>query len=386
MAKGLWVIILLLAACTSSVRTPLNSLPDPSELDSHFAAIMGEHQVATVGAALIRDGKIAWTGYYGEQTPGVPTSRETLFNTGSIAKTVTAEVIMRLAEQGVLSLDEPMFPHWVDPDLVDDPRHKLLTPRLALTHRTGFPNWRYMDPEFKLRFIRAPGTAFGYSGEGLEYVAKFAEAKTGKSFDSLVGELVSRPLGVKSMAVAPQTWVIDRIVHPVNAVGKRSRPFCTGPDERRCTSVGEWSAADDLATSIESYAKFMIAIMNGQGVGGELHTDRLRVQSSTAQDEILACALADTSLCPVAQGYGLGWEIFDFGETKIASHGGSDWSERAMAYFDVETRDGIILFLNVPSSTSVEALIDGMNALDPGSKIAMLYRGWVDAYNEKQKR
>ena len=43
--------------------------------------------------------------------------------------------------------------------------------------------------------------------------------------------------------------------------------------------------------------------------------------------------------------------------------------------------NGVILFINGPSSTTTEALIAGLNALDPDSPIAMLYRGWVDAYN-----
>ncbi len=79
-------------------------------------------------------------------------------------------------------------------------------------------------------------------------------------------------------------------------------------------------------------------------------------------------------------------EIVSEYQVATAGHGGSDWSEHAMVYFDVDRRDGLVLFLNGPSGTSVEALIDGMNALDPGSRIAMLYRGWVDAYNEKLKR
>ena len=56
----------------------------------------------------------------------------------SVTKTITAEVIVRLADAGTLSLDEPMSPHWVDPDIKEDSRHNDLTPRLALTHKTGF--------------------------------------------------------------------------------------------------------------------------------------------------------------------------------------------------------------------------------------------------------
>jgi CubicO group peptidase (beta-lactamase class C family) len=360
-------------------------LLDPDRLADRFDRLLEKHRLATAGAALIQQGQIAWTGYFGEQAPGVPATRDTLFNVASVAKTVTAELVVRLAHDGTVSLDEPMFPHWIVPDVMDDPRHRLLTPRLALTHRTGFPNWRYLDPQFTLRFVRDPGTQFGYSGEGIEYVARFVQEKTGQPFDLLVRKRVFGAMALRSMSMSPKPWVMERVVQPVDTEGARHRPLCTGPDERRCTRTGVWAAADDLVTSVEDYATFMIAVMNGDGVSDALQQDRLTVQSSTADDAVLACPLQDAEQCPVAQGYGLGWELFDFGYARIASHGGSDWSERAMVYFDVDTRDGLVLFLNGPSDTIVDALIEGMNILDPGSRIAMLYRGWTDAYRARME-
>lgn len=360
------------------------SVPTAPSLDAQFQSILTEHGIATAGAAKIQNGEIVWTGYYGEQVPGVPASRTTMFNVGSISKTIAAETILRLASDGALSLDEPMAPNWSDPDIVEDPRHETLTARMMLTHRSGFPNWRYTDPEFKLRFVRDPDVSFGYSGEGLEYVAKFAENKVQISFPELAKERVFGPLKLTSTSLGPQEWVMDRIVQPVGEDGVRHKPFCTDASEWRCAPNGEWSAADELAVTVEDYAKFLIAVMNGNGVSDALHQDRLTIQTSTADDEILRCNFRDRTQCPLAQGYGLGWEIFEFDDAKIVSHGGSDWSERAIAYFDTETRNGIVLFFNGPASSSTQALIDGMNVLDPGAKMAMLYEGWVDTIEKRQ--
>lgn len=354
-------------------------------LDEKFQSIVKQYNMATIGAGIIEDGELVWTGYYGEQAPGVPASSETLFNVASITKTVTSELIVRLANEGVISLDEPMSDYWIDPDIAEDPRHRELTPRLALTHRTGFPNWRYLDEQFKLRFSFAPGTSYGYSGEGMEYAARFAEKKTGENFQTLVNERVLGPSGVKDISLAPRDWVIPRLALPVDSEGERKRPFCSGPDGGYCVPDGQWSAADEMVTTVEAYARFMIGVMNGEGVSDELQAERMTIQSSTAEDEVLACTLPDRTLCPSAQGYGLGWEIFEFEDAKLVSHGGGDWSERSMVYFNPETRDGIVLFINGPSTTNVEALMAGMNALDNRSKIAVLYRGWVDAYNQKNK-
>lgn len=369
------------AVLTGCVGQPESGDADRlSGLDASFETILEGHDMATAGAAIIEDGELIWTGYYGEQAPGVAATSDTLFNVGSVTKTITAELVVRLAAEGELSLDEPMAPYWIDPDLTGDPRHLFLTPRMALNHSTGFPNWRYTDPEFKLRFQSDPGTTYGYSGEGSEYVARFAGEKLGSDFETLVQERILSPAGLEDTVVSPKDWVMDRIVLPVAEDGTRRKPFCTDADEWRCSRPGTWSAADEMATTVEDYATFMIAVMNGAGVTPELQEERFKITTSTAQDPILRCSLADESLCPDAQGYGLGWEMFDFGDRLIASHGGSDWSERAIVYFDVKSRDGIILFLNGPSSRSTDALIEGMKTLDPGSPIARLYRGWIDAY------
>jgi CubicO group peptidase (beta-lactamase class C family) len=367
-----------------SFGCPLASAETPPDLDQGFDRILSNHGAATIGAGIVRHGDLVWHGYFGEQAPGVPAGPSTMFNVGSITKTVTAELVVRLANSGVISLGESMSAFWVDPDLVDDPRHQQLTPELAVSHRTGFPNWRYMDPEFKLRFVSDPGTAFGYSGEGMDYVARFLEKKTGEPFSALVDKHVFEAIEIEDISITREDWVIDRLALPVDEKGDRHEPYCSSAAGDYCLSNGDWSAADELATTVEAYAQFMTAVSLGDGISSELQDDRFAIITSHADDPVLGCPFSDTAKCPTNQGYGLGWEIFEFEDAKIVSHGGSDWSERAMAYFDPATGDGIVLFINGPASTSVDALIDGMRLLDPGSRMAEMYQGWMERYAARQ--
>ena len=117
--------------------------------DSLLAAVdalaprsLARHRVPSIAVAYVRDGAVAWTRVYGEQAEGVPATTETLYSVASLTKPVFAEVILRLAADGKFELDEPMAAHWVDPEVAGDPRHRVLTPRMALSHRTGLPNWR----------------------------------------------------------------------------------------------------------------------------------------------------------------------------------------------------------------------------------------------------
>lgn len=94
-----------------------------------------------------------------------------------------------MASQNKLQLDEPIYHFWVDPDVRGNPWNKQLTPRLCLSHQTGFANWRIMTNSV-LTFKFQPGSQSSYSGEGYFYVARFAQNKAGQPFDRLAQEYV----------------------------------------------------------------------------------------------------------------------------------------------------------------------------------------------------
>jgi CubicO group peptidase (beta-lactamase class C family) len=132
------------------------------EQSKALAALLGKHRVAAISVAVVRQGQLVWSAVYGQQGPGRPATSQTLFNVASMAKPIAAETVLRLVSAGRLSLDDSMDPGWVDPDVAGDPRHSKLTPRLALSHQTGFPNWRRMNQGGRLAFLVEPGTRFGY--------------------------------------------------------------------------------------------------------------------------------------------------------------------------------------------------------------------------------
>ena len=108
MAAVLIAIATASTACTgNAVRSSQQgSAPQAAlvgQLDARIPRLLSEYEIASVGIAVIADGRVAVTKVYGEQAPGVPASNATLFNLASLTKPVTAEVIMRLASSGALS-------------------------------------------------------------------------------------------------------------------------------------------------------------------------------------------------------------------------------------------------------------------------------------------
>lgn len=371
------VLLALLSACQSTQTEKPSDIPRVSaaraaEVDATLARLVEEHDVTTAGAAIIRNGDIEWTGYYGEQSPGVPASASTIFNVASISKTITAETILHLVDKGALSLDEPIHPWWVDPDIANDPRHKQLTPRLLLTHKSGFPNWRFFLDDRKLRFISEPGTTYGYSGEGFEYLARYAEEKLGRVFDALVREELFEPLGMQDAAFSIQPERFDDMAQALGDDGKFHGHYCR--PNGWCRKPGSWSAADDFVVSVEDYARFLIATRNHVGYGEALADQRNRVATDKGDNESVDCSSSEVQECPQTQGYGLGWDIVNFGDNQLVSHGGTDWSEVALGYFYTRSGDGLVVFLNAPTVRGMAVMPEAIEVMDPGSPMVDLYR------------
>lgn len=87
------------------------------------------------------------------------------------------------------------------------------------------------------------------------------------------------------------------------------------------------------------------------------------------------CEAGDTA-CPRSQGYGLGFEVIDYGRFKVVGHGGSDWSELAVAYFYEPSDDAVIVFLNAPNRRALSAMPELISLLDPHSPYLSHYRAW----------
>jgi CubicO group peptidase (beta-lactamase class C family) len=371
MLAGLAISI---AGC-GTVFGPAGKPPAPARQD--LDDIVKRHRIVTAGIGLIGDGALVWEGYFGEQSPGVPATAETRFNVASITKTVAAETILRLAGQGRLSLDEPMATYWVDPDLEGDPRHLRLTPRMALDHSTGLPNWRFFLRGGKLAFQHDPGERYTYSGEGLEYLARFAERKLGKTFPELVAETVLDPLGMKNTSLVVRRGEAATIARPVDGEGKFPGYYCRPEGKAWCREEGSFSAADDMVTTVRDYAAFLKSVAMGDGYPEELAADRDRVQTDKGKQSVVDCAAAPEVPCPDGQGYGLGFNVLRYGEVTVLGHGGADWSELAIAYIAKPSRAGVVIFLNAPNRQALAAMPELLELVDPASPFLPEYRRWL---------
>jgi CubicO group peptidase (beta-lactamase class C family) len=344
---GVLALSALLCACAPGYAqsSAAPSVPPPSAdalatLDAQAPRWLAEHGVPSLAVAYVRDGTVAWTRVYGEQAEGVPATDSTLYNIASLTKPVFSELMLRLAADGRLSLDEPMSPHWTDPDVAADPRHATFTPRLALSHQLGFTNWR-RETEGVLRIGFQPGTQFRYSGEGYEYARRFAQNRTGASTDSLARQYVFGPAEMRSTSFARQPWFAGRMAMPRGPEGRWGNP----------SVYDTANAADDIHTTIGDYARFVVSVMNRDGLSAALAAQRDSIHATGVE----TCDPARVPVCPARIGYGLGWTVFEYPDPaeNVLWHTGGDWGEKTIVYYWPGRREGVVIFANGARGFSV---------------------------------
>jgi CubicO group peptidase (beta-lactamase class C family) len=369
------VLIAFLAGCSSTHVQPTPALDYvASKLEAQIPVLLREERAAGVGIAIIRNGHVVWQGYYGEQAPGIPTSEATVFNTASVAKTITAETMIALSAKGMIDLDEPIKGYVDHPSLSTDPRFAILTPRLLLSHQAGLLNWAYAYEDGVLAFDHDPATRYSYSGAGMELVAQYAEAKTDHSLQELAFEHVLGPAGVKEMSIGVLAdWTTGRVAMPMDADGAY-RPIAELNES--LARGGANGAADDLLTTVPAYAKFITALIESDWLTEEQIAERERVITSLAEDAIFQCPELDWLTCPTRFGHSIGWQVYEYGDHKVIKHSGSDAGENAMVYYSPDTRNGAVILVNGANGWVIMTRIIEIIGDEP--LIADYYRGLIE--------
>jgi CubicO group peptidase (beta-lactamase class C family) len=246
------------------------------ELDKFLKNQMDSIGLPGLSIAIINDAKIIYYRTLGVTNVDtkVNVSEETLFDAGSMSKTPFTYLVMKMVEQGILNLDKPLYTYLSNPDIAYDERYKLITARMVLCHTSGFPNWRFLSKDKKLDIKFTPGTRFLYSGEGFEYLANVvAHLKNIQKNDlqDLFTKEVAIPLG---MQYAYYTW--NDCVEKHQAAGHVDGKVSGGWG--LTANKPNFGASYSLQTEAVSYSKFLIAMIQEEGLKKETYHEMLKVQ------------------------------------------------------------------------------------------------------------
>ncbi len=312
-----------------SPATASSSGTIPFEDDAAVGRWLQARGIPVLGLGLIDGGKVKAVKVYGKLHQGGTAPLDTLFNVASLTKPITTLVTLWLVSEGRWNLDEPLAHHWVDPDVNEDPNLWKLTTRHVLSHQTGFLNWRWMDPGKKLRFTFEPGTRYSYSGEGFEYLRRALEAKLGTPLETLAGQLVLDPLGMRDTRFF---W------GPATAESRFALGFNAKGAPYKLEKWNHANAADLLLTTVGDYSRFLVAVLEGSLLSEPIQKDMLSPQVKTKPGKT----------------FGLGWERYDLGNGECAiAHGGADDGAQTQVFLLPGRGRGLVMFTNVDDGYKV---------------------------------
>jgi len=312
---GLLFSCLLLALPAAAADKPLRG----AALDQRIAFLMKEAKVPGLAVAIVEDGKVVSVKAYGQRDveQGLPLTTDTVMYAASLTKAAFAYATMSLVEAGKLKLDGsiaedlpkslPDYPKYAD--LAGDERWRRLTPSILLSHRTGFPNFRFWqpgkdyDPNGKLSFYFDPGTRFGYSGEGINLMQFVLE--NGKSID--VDTLMKNRLFERyGMSRTSMTWRDDFAANVAIGYDEEGKPL----GHKRRESV---RAAGSMDTTIADYARLLAAMSRGDGLKAATYRTWLKpVVRIRSVRQFPTIGLADShDNDSISLGYALGVGTFE---------------------------------------------------------------------------
>jgi beta-lactamase class C len=188
--------------------------------------------VAGAGLAVLVGGKVALEHYAGDAGPGNAAGPETLWPVASISKLYTATMIMRLIEQGELTLITragSVLPRF------DGGGKEKITLRQLLTHTSGLPYEspqmarllaaqtpleEIVDEVYALPLDYPPGTDQRYSDLGYAVAGRMAAVAMQDDFSSLVRELVLEPAGLIGTFLPATADVSTRIAYVSGVLGE----------------------------------------------------------------------------------------------------------------------------------------------------------------------
>ncbi|MDP5278826.1 serine hydrolase domain-containing protein [Sphingomonas sp. DG1-23] len=324
-----------------------------ARVDAAVQAAMARTGAQGLAIATIEDGKPVLVRSYGvRNAAGDPLDPDTVMYGASLTKAVFAWTVMQLVDEGKVDLDKPIadmlprplpdygnldaYGNWGD--LAGDPRWRKITPRMVLTHSTGFANFAYLEPDEKLRIHFEPGSRYAYSGEGI-ILLQFALEK-GLGLD-LGAEIQRRVFDRFGMANTAMLWRPD---FARNLADGWTEDGKVEPHDER----SRVRAAGSMDTSIADMARFAAGLIRGDGLSAKARAEMARGQlpiTTAAQFPTLQ-AEAPVAAQPKGVAAGLGLVVFDGPQGAGFFKGGHNESTANMLVCVARGRRCVVLLSN----------------------------------------
>jgi D-alanyl-D-alanine carboxypeptidase len=262
---------LCLAASAAILRAqtpPIAPSDLANSLTPQITSALGASGVPGVSVAVVRDGRLAFAQAFGmaDLAAGRAASVETRYAVGSVSKQFTTAILLLLAEQGKLSLDDTVSRYF--PDLTDASR---VTIRQLLSHTSGYQDYApqdYMIPAWtkpvtplyildhwaRKPLDFEPGTRWEYSNTNYVLAGQIIEKVSGQRLMTLLRDYIFQPLGMSSAGDCSERRPGDAIAYTRYGLGP--------PRPALREATGWYFAAGELCMTPSDLARWDMAFLN----------------------------------------------------------------------------------------------------------------------------
>jgi CubicO group peptidase (beta-lactamase class C family) len=357
--------LLLLLGLALGVPAPTIARSDdagdlPAWIREHVPALLEEHAEAGLAVVLLQDGRVTFCEGFGvaDRESGRAVTADTLFNVGSLSKTVAAWVVMHQVDEGAFTLDDAVAP-LVDPwplDQEDGPDRDAVTVAGLLSHTAGvgLPSVPGHDPsetpptlrEELARLVTLDGPAgetWAYSGGGYGLLQLLVREQTGRPFAEVAQETVLQPLGMLSSGFGPPApGVVARLATPYT-VRTGEQPGGEPVPGR----VYVLEAAAGFVTSARDLGRFLQAHVAGPA-------DEPPGRGVVSADTLTLMGRP----WPPAERYGLGYELPPpLGPHAVLMHTGTNLGWKAHLMVLPSLGEGIAVLANSDGGETLHAVM-----------------------------
>ena len=341
---------------TAALAAP--SLDDAVRQRAEDLTRTGMH--ASIVIAVI-DGKDSAVYGFGTAHPGKPgkPGADTVYQIGSVTKTMTALLLADAVAEGKVKLDDPvatLLPGYTVPafdgkqiSLLDLATHYSSLPRLPDNFTPTNPANPYADytPAKQRQFLaayrlpHAPGTRFDYSNIGYAVLGTALAAQAGTSYEALLQSRIAVPLGMRSTSNQPTHGMLARLA-PGHLLSGEATPAwelnVVAP------AGGVYASARDMVAYLQAYM-----------------FKPLRPYALALQPQRPLAADSDTKI-------GLAWLLEQRQGHSYAWHSGQTGGYTSYAAFTTDGKRGVVVLTN--TARLVDTL--GLAALFPGTALPAL--------------
>ncbi|MFE2582168.1 serine hydrolase domain-containing protein [Streptomyces sp. NPDC059378] len=278
-----------------------------------IAVAQAEGRAPSLVATVVRDGRAVWHGAR-TSVDGHGPDEHVQYRIGSITKTFTAVLVLRLRDAGLLDLGDPLEKHLPGTGAGEVTIADLLAHTGGLAAESPAPWWERtpgsLRPELadvlgEQPLLHPVGRRFHYSNPGYTLLGALVEKLQGAPWEDVLRREVLQPLGLERTSAQPQE---------PHAGGWAVHPWADALLPEPVQDLGIMAPAGQLWSTTGDLARFAVFLARGD--------DRV-LSADTVREMRTPAAPAETPDVADGVSYGLGMQIQQRGGRLLVGHSGS---------------------------------------------------------------